>query len=91
LRIAIVIVALAAIAVAMVHIRRTRTNLRNEIQRMENQQISLRRELQDQQIRLGRAMAPSEIRRRAEEMALPMVDRLKVTGEMTTGRATHGR
>lgn len=91
MRIAIVIVALAAIAVAMVHIRRTRTNLRNEMQKMENQQIALKRELQDQQIRLGRAMSPSEIRRRAEEMAIPMVDRLKAANENATGQAAHGR
>ena len=89
MRITIVIVALAAIMVGMVHLRRTRTNLRNEIQKMENQQIALKRELQDQQIRLGRAMAPSEIRRRTAEMALQMVERLKVTSDNTTGQVSH--
>ncbi len=75
MKLSIVIVCLAAIAVAVVHFRRERTRLRNEVHRLESRQIVLRRELWDQQVRLAWLIAPSELRRRAQDLALPMVDR----------------
>ncbi len=85
MRLAVVIIALSAIAVGLVHIRRARTGACHEIQKLENQQIALKRQLQDQQVQLGWLTSPSEIHRKAAEMALPMVERSKASGEMTTG------
>ncbi len=87
MRLAVVIIALAAIAVGLVHIRRARTMACNQIQRLENMQISLKRDLQDQQVRLGWLTSPSEIHRKAAEMALPMVERSKIYGDTSPGSA----
>ena len=74
MKLAMVFVCLAAVAAALVHVRRTRTQLRNEIHRLESQQIRLRRDLWDQQVGMGWLLAPAEVRRRAEELAVPLVD-----------------
>jgi len=68
-RIAVVIVALAAVAVALVQVRRREITVRHEIQRLQTQQVSLRRTLWDQQARLGYLTAPKEIRRRMAEVS----------------------
>jgi len=70
LRLAVVIISLAAIAVAMVHVRRGEITAMHEIQRLETDQVALRRRLWDQQVELGRVLSPEEIRRRIEEMAI---------------------
>lgn len=70
MRLAVVIAALALMAVTLVHLRRGELGIRHEIQRLQTQEIFLRRTLWDQQIRLGYLTAPSEILRRAEEMSL---------------------
>lgn len=75
MRLAVVIVALTAIAVGMVHIRRDRTRLRHETQEQQNKQLTLRRTLWDQQVRLGWLTAPAELRRRVDELALQLVDK----------------
>lgn len=88
MRLAVVIIALAAIAVGLVHTRRMQTGARHELQKLENQQIALKRQLQDQQVQLGWLTSPSEIHRKAAELALPMVERSKSSGELTTGSVT---
>jgi cytochrome c-type biogenesis protein CcmE len=75
MKLAMVIVCLAAIATCVVHFRRERTYLRNEVQKYQSQQVTLRRDLWDQQVRLGWLINPAEVRRRTQELALPMVDR----------------
>lgn len=70
MRIAIVIVALAAIAATLVHMRRDRIAVAHETQRLQTQQVALRRTMWDQQVRLGYLAAPREVRRRAEEAAM---------------------
>ena len=80
MKLAMVVVCLAAIAAGLVHVRRTRTQLRNEIHRLHSQQIRLRRDLWDQQVGLGWLLAPAEVRRRAEELAVPLVDRSRAPG-----------
>jgi hypothetical protein len=75
MKLSVVIVCLAAIAACVVHFRRERIYLRNEVQKFQSQQVALRRDLWDQQVRMGWLINPAEVRRRAQEMALPMVDR----------------
>ncbi len=72
-RIGLVIVLLAAMAVGLVHIRRSEMYVRHEIQRLSQQQILLRRKLWDQQVHLGYLTAPATIRSRADEMALGLI------------------
>jgi hypothetical protein len=75
MKLSIVIVCLAAIAAGVVHFRRERTHLRNEVQTLEGRQVTLRRDLWDQQVRLAWLIAPAEVQRRARDLALPLVDR----------------
>ena len=70
LRLAIVIVSVTAIAVGLVHLRRTEIATRHQIQRLSAEQIRLRRALWDQQVRLGELTAPQRVQQRADEMAL---------------------
>jgi hypothetical protein len=75
LRLAIVIVALAAMAVSLVHIRRAEVIARHEAQRFQLQEMKLRRRLWDQQITLSYLTTPAEVRRRSEEMCLGLVEK----------------
>ena len=70
MRLATVILVLAVIAAALVHLRRREITVRYEIQRLQAQQVRLRRKLWDQQVRLGCLTAPGEIRSRAEQMVM---------------------
>jgi len=72
MRLALVIVALAGIAVGLVHIRRAEMSVRHEIQCLRLQQISLRRRLWDQQVRLGEIMAPARVRLLAKRLGMVM-------------------
>lgn len=75
MRIAIVILSLAVMAVGLVHLRRAELIARHESQQLQLQQVKLRRQLWDQQINLSYLAAPAEVRRRSEEMCLDLVDR----------------
>jgi hypothetical protein len=66
MRLATVILVLAGIAVALVHVRREEIAVRHEIQRLQIRRVALRRTLWEQQVRLGYLAAPEEVRRRAE-------------------------
>ena len=70
MRLAIVIVSVTAIAVGLVHLRRTEIATRHRIRRLSAEQVRLRRALWDQQVRLGELTAPARVQQRAEEMAL---------------------
>jgi len=74
-RIAIVILSLAGVAVGLVHLRRAELIARHESQQLQLQQVTLRRQLWDQQIHLSYLAAPAEVRRRSEEMCLDLVDK----------------
>lgn len=78
MKLSIVIVCLAAIAAGVVHFRRERTHLRNEVETMDRRQRIIRRDLWDQQVRLARLIAPAEVRRRYQDMGLPMIDRARL-------------
>lgn len=73
MRMGLVILLLAAIAVALVHTRRGEIIARHEIQRLRMRQVKLRRQLWDQQIRLGLLTSPEKVRQRVEEMRLGLV------------------
>jgi len=68
MRLALIIVALGAIAVALVHIRRAEMAVRYDIQRLQARQVRLRRRIWDQQVTIGRLTGPEELRRRAIAM-----------------------
>ena len=75
MRMGVVIVALAAIAVTLVHIRRMEIAARHQTQDLRTCQVKLRRKLWDQQIRLGFLTSPDEVRRRADEMSLDLIEK----------------
>ena len=72
MRMVVIILALGAIAITLVHVRHTQTLTRHEIQKLQEEQIKLRRTLWDQQVQMGYVFSPTELRRRAEEMGLEL-------------------
>jgi len=69
-RLAIIVVAVTAICVALVHVRRQEARVRYEIHRRLSRQTVLRRRLWDRRVRIAHLVAPREVRRRTREMAL---------------------
>jgi hypothetical protein len=80
MRLALVILLLAGIALAMVHLRRERNQLLHETQHNVELQIMLRRKLWDQQVRLAWLMAPAEIRKRVEDLSLHLAEKSAPAG-----------
>jgi len=76
MRFSLVIAALAAIAVGMVHIRRGETRTNHQIQQLQMEQIYLRRKLYDQQADLGRLIAPKEVRERMGRLDVRLTSRV---------------
>ncbi len=76
MRISLIIVALASIAVGMVHIRRSETRANYQIQQLQLEQIYLRRKLYDQQADIGRLIAPRRVRQRMEQMGVRLTNRV---------------
>jgi hypothetical protein len=70
-----IIIALTAMAVSVVHIRRAEVVARHESQQFQLQQVKLRRQLWDQQITLSYLTTPAEVRRRSDEMSLGLVEK----------------
>ncbi|HOD81647.1 MAG: hypothetical protein BWX88_01871 [Planctomycetes bacterium ADurb.Bin126] len=75
MRLGIIIIALAAIAVALVQVRREEMVARHRLQTLRAAQVKIRRALWEQQVRLGELTAPRAVRHRAAEMALGLVDK----------------
>ena len=94
-RLVIVTIALAAIAMALVSIRRQEAWVRHDIQRRQQRQMALRRRLWDQRVRIGQLVAPAEVRRRAQEMALDLMDedetRIHLAERSADGAGAAGR
>ena len=67
MRIAMIIALMAGLALGLIHIRRQEIAIRHEIQRLQTQQIKLRRKLWDQQVRYGKLLAPAELHRHADQ------------------------
>ena len=74
MRLAVVILAMAVIAIGLVQIRRSELAARHEIQLLKARDTELRRAVWDQQVRLGYLTAPSEVLRRADEMSLGLTN-----------------
>jgi hypothetical protein len=87
MKLSFVIVCLAAIAAGVVHFRREQTLLRSEVQRLQSRQVEIRRDLWDQQARLGWLINPAEVRRRTQDLALPLVDRAHLSPGPSTPTA----
>jgi len=73
MRLVLIILMLAGIALAMVHIRRADILARHEVMELQDEQIRIRRTLNDQQVDLSRLGAPLEVRRRAKEMGISLM------------------
>ena len=71
MRTVIVIFALGAIALSLVHLRRRQIVASHEIQRLRLRQVVLRRKLWDQQVRLGYLTDPKVVHERVEPNASP--------------------
>ena len=91
MRIILVIVALAAIGVGIVHVRRGQTRSHHEIQRLQMRQVQLRRQLYDQQAALGRLTMPRDVLRRTDRMGIPLVERQPPSPALAEGSREPGR
>lgn len=73
MRFAWVIVFLAGIAAAVVHLRLQQTQMRSQVYRLEAERLKVRRDLWAQQLRLGELTAPQNIRRLTAGWPVEMV------------------
>jgi hypothetical protein len=64
MRLTLLIVALAAIAVGLVHLRRREIAVRHEVQQVQIRRIYLRREVARQEVEIGRLLAPPSVAHR---------------------------
>ncbi len=91
MRIAVVIILLAAIAVGVVNIRRMELSARHQMRLLEMRCRKLRRQLDGQEVDLGRLVALDEVRRRAEEMGLKTIDRDNAQYHLVSAQAERKR
>lgn len=73
MRLAWVILALAALAATVVHLRARQANLQVQMHRMEAERIALRRRLQDQKLQLDCLETPQRLLWRARAWPLEIV------------------
>jgi hypothetical protein len=73
MRLALIIVSFAAIAVGLVHLRRAEVAVQHRIQSLQREEVLLRRELADRDVRLGELTRPAEIRRRVERSSVGLI------------------
>ncbi|MBS3820435.1 MAG: hypothetical protein GVY16_01175 [Planctomycetes bacterium] len=76
MRLALVILGLAAVALALVDIRREDLAVRHEMQALETRHAEVRRELWSRQVDIGHLTTPQAVRYRADVLALELTDRL---------------
>ncbi len=72
MRFVFVIIAVAAIAVAMVHMRGEEFDRRHELQAQQMRQDELRKRLWEQQVLIGKLTETREIRRKAMQLPLEL-------------------
>jgi hypothetical protein len=75
LRFVAIIVMLAAIVVGQIYLRRGQDRSRHEVERMQLEQVKLRRVLYEQQAMLGKLAAPRQVRQRASDLAVGVSQR----------------
>lgn len=84
MRIAMVILALAAIGWCKVQIRRSEMMARHGTQKLRARRVVLRRQLWDRQARMAVVTSPGEVRRRIDRMGLDLVNqgesRVRIAG-----------
>ena len=78
IRAAIVIVAMAAIATGLVHLRRLEARTRYQLHQNLDTQTRLRRDLWDKRVHIGSLVAPNQVKRRSDSMALDLTTLFKV-------------
>ena len=83
-RLCVIIVALWAMGLGLVHIRRAQVRARREVQQYRMKQISLRRRLWDQEVRIGQLTTPDRIRFRAAQMPLQLVEKHNAPRQVLT-------
>ncbi|MBN1943541.1 MAG: hypothetical protein JW849_09645 [Phycisphaerae bacterium] len=71
-RMAWIILGLTVIAVGLVHVRRQEAVLLHALQRSQSHHASLRRDIWDRHVEIGRLTTPEHIRHRSAVMALEM-------------------
>jgi len=74
-RLGFLIISLASVTVALVHLRRMEVSARHETQRLEMRQVQLRRRLWDQQVDLSRLTAPQKVREQVRNGLLGLVEK----------------
>lgn len=88
MRIAFIIFSLTAIAVGLVHIRTAENACRNQVLTLQNYyRVEVPRKLWDQQVELSHLTAPVAVQKRAEELALQLVEKDKRT-RLASGEPT---
>ena len=88
---AFIILMLAGIAVGMTQIRGAELSTRYEIQKLQTQRVELRRQLWDLQVRKEKLLAPEQLRRRIEELGLPLVEKGKLEETLARSAASPGQ
>ena len=68
MRLGVIILALAAIAVTLVHLRRQEISMRHEIRMLEKQRVILARELAQRDVQIGRLTTPAALRQTLARM-----------------------
>ncbi len=91
MRIALVIVSFAAIAVGLVTLRRHEAAARRHTQDLRMQQRELQRKLTRQDRTLVELKAPVEVHRRSQEMGLEVVDSEQAEYGLAPGDRAHRR
>lgn len=81
----LLVVSLAVMAAMLVQVRRREICARHDIRRHQSQQVSLRRQLWDQQVQLSELTSPGRLRRTAEAMALGLTERTYVSARPGQG------
>jgi len=80
MRIAFIIIAMTVIAVSLVHIRTDETICRNKILTLQNYyKLEVPRKLWDQQVELSYLTSPVQVQKRADDLALQLIEKDKKT------------
>ena len=90
LRLMIIIVAVAAIAVGLVYLRREEAQVSYETHRCLSRQTALRRKLWDQRLEIGHLVAPAQVRNRMRRMALDMSNENEPRIRLADGTSRQG-
>lgn len=74
MKFSLVIMAVAAIAIGIIHIRRTELSISHELQSLELQGIKYRRQIWQKQVDLGHVISPPTIKQQVTAMGLELIE-----------------